>query len=374
MRQPPASRIPSLVHARNSITCLRLWYSPGVSRRSLLVALSCLGALSACGEDSATPFISVAFSLDGPGGNVAPVGFGPENRIVVGSRQPPGTVATFDARTGAAVDAPFDAFATEAAPIALDRTLVFLTPVGRLAYHGLDGASLGLFPMAALGRAVGPVVGPGSTLRVATTDGRLVALDADGTVVFETAISGAAVGLEVLSDGTSYVTTDLGQLYVIANDGGVRSETTLSPPVSAPGVLPSGEVAVVSSRGLEIFSAAGAAGPPPNAAAAGAVVAGDEVFVAWTNDGRLVGVDASGTTTFETRTEALAAPPVPLPGGRFGVVDGSGTARTLGPDGAVLAESTLDRAPTGPITVDARGRGYIPAGASVLAVDLALDL
>lgn len=340
--------------------------------RALLVAACSLSF--GCGGDETSLFILEAFVSSGPGGALAPIGLGPEGRLLLASTSAPGRLAALDRRSGTAVDAPFDAFPTPHAPVALDRRLFLVTPVGRVAAYELDGTGAGLFPDEGLGRTTAPVIAPGPSLRLATTAGRLLGLDGAGATVLDTPLGGAAVGL--LVDGArSVVTTDGGAVVFVAADASVALQDALSPPLAAP-VRMGTQIGVVSGDGLQLFDADGNRGPLAPTGGAIAAVGGDTVFLLWSPDGRLRGIDGSGAEVFSTAVPGLSrAGPVALSGDRFALVADDGVARALDARGAVVAERAEVRLPTGPLTVDPdTDRVYYPSQADAVGLDFAVPL
>ncbi|MEL6187955.1 MAG: hypothetical protein AAFU79_25310 [Myxococcota bacterium] len=328
-----------------------------------------------CGEDQTSLFVLEAFVADGPGGLLASPGFGPENRLILATTEPPGRVGTVDRASGTPVDAAFDAFPTPHPPVALDRRIFLVTPVGRLAGYELDGTSRGLFPNEPLGRTTPPLLAPGPSLRVATTGGRLLGLDGGGALTLDVSLSGrAAVGALVVPNGT-VVTTDTGAVLFFAEDGSLSRQDMLTPPVSAPAQL-SGQVGVIAADGFQIFDLQGNRVASADAGGASGVVGRDGVFLVWSPDGRLRGISASGEATFNLSVPGLSnAGPVALSGGRFGLVADDGTARAIVPDGTVGAERAAVRLPTGPLVVDdTTDRVFYPSGAAVVGLDFAVPL
>jgi hypothetical protein len=91
-------------------------------------------------------------------------------------------------------------------------------------------------------------------------------------------------------------------------------------------------------------------------------------------DGTLIRLDAEGRVRFRVRITEATHAPVGLPEDRVGWVGDDGVARTIGPEGAVVAERALSGPPTGAPLRGERSTAYVPLGARVVALDFALAL
>lgn len=332
----------------------------------------------ACDDDPSFA-IGEVFSITGPGALSAPT-FGPENRVVLATRISPGRVATVDADTGSSVDPVFDAFPTLQRPAVLEREVVLLTPVGRLAFYGLNGTETNSVPPSGsppLGIASAPAPAPGQTLRIATTSGRVLGYGADGTQQFDTPLVGAAVdSVAVAPDGACFVATDAGRLFGVGSDGLVFLDQQLSVPITAPAVSLGDVVAVVTGSLLQGFSRDGTVRFSADVGFARGVVASSEgALLAWNTNGDLRLVDRSGRSIANLSLgDSLAFAPAALPDGRFAVVTDSGLARTIDSNGAILAEGGLEGGPTAELLADRLGRVYVASGDRLLALNFVFEL
>ncbi len=336
----------------------------------LLLALS-----FACDGSDERFVIGLVSTSEGPG-PLAPAGFGPEGRVLLARRSPPGRIATVDIDTGATVDAAFDAFPTVHPPQPVSGGLAVVNPVGRLVRYGFDGGELGSAPAEPLGQTAPPVLGADGSIWIASTLGRVVRFEPDGAVGCDVLVDGASVGVAVAAAGRAYISTDTGALIGLEPDGTEVFEQRLAPPLSPPVVTADG-VAVLEQGFLRKFGPSGSElASAAVEGAAGLVADRAGGLVAWSTDGRWVrlGEDGAVLGPVEVTAAEVSLAPIALPSGRTGWVDRDGVARSINQDGTIAAERSLDVGTPDGLTSAPSGRGVVVAGDTVLGLDFELAL
>ncbi|MCC7385711.1 MAG: PQQ-like beta-propeller repeat protein [Deltaproteobacteria bacterium] len=303
--------------------------------------------LMACGgggEEVAR--IARQWTHEGPA-TTAPPGVGPERRVLVllkdAAPEGGGQLVTLDDGTGRPIEGPFPAPLTDHAPVFSSGKIVVLTKIGKIVAMNLAGETLYTVPDGnGLGLSSPLAVAPDGSLRVGTTSGLLLGFAIeDGRELFRVDTQGAiASPLAVAPDGTTYAATDLGRLVGVDARGVVVFDRTVTPPASGPSVAASGEILVGEGSGVRIF---GADGGERAAHARAARVVGTRLldegrFLAWGEDGvvEILRLDGGVETRFTTASASpppVYAPPLPLPGGAFGVLDHLGKLHLVGADG-----------------------------------------
>lgn len=342
---------------------------PGAGPASLA---ACLALGCSDGADERVIFELFSFAAPGP---LAPPAVTTRDRVVLAAGPGGGAafLGTVDATGGQPVDALSEVgLATERAPLALgdgDRVVV-VSLAGRLAEYRF-GAAEPTFLTEALGPTT-PLLPVGDGLAVGTSSGRVLRLDGDGGLVYDSPVAGAVVG-PLATDGTRVGgITDLGGFFVLDGAGNQAFFLQRTPPGRGIAHL-DGTWIAADAEGLSLYDSAGQPlAPLVSVPEAAGVVAGGGVALAYGGAGDLVAVTARGDERFRaTVGGALAAPPVPLFDGRWGLVLTDGTALTLDPDGAEVARTTLPE-PSGPLAAGRGNRAYLSSGDRAIGIDFAL--
>ncbi len=317
----------------------------------------------------------------------APAVGGPEGRVVVAlSEDGPsgGRLVTLEQANGLSVEGPFDGVAlTDRPPLMVGARVYLVSKIGRV--EGLDLAGQPLFsaPAAPLGLTSPLAAAPDGSLRVVSTNGSLVALDgATGAERWRASVDvGVDSPLAVGAAGTTVVATSGGRVEGFDSGGPKVVDGRTGALASGPSVTADGGVVVGDADGVRSFDANGNErfDHPRAARVVGTRVLADGSVLAWGDDGLLERLDATGGTLMRYRTRPagdanpppIRANPVVLDEGRFGVVDESGRAHLIGPDGAALATLDLGAAPRSAIGVSDNGLALVSSGAEIRAIDFA---
>jgi outer membrane protein assembly factor BamB len=222
--------------------------------------------------------------------------------------------------------------------------------------------------------ASSPAIGGDGTIYVATSDGKLVALSADGAAVAWTATTNDTAGASpaLAADGTIVVGSSDGHLYAFNPDGSPRWSLAAGGALGSPVIGGSGTIYVGSSDGT--VSAVTPAGKLLFSYATGGPIAGAPcvrggVVYVGSDDKKLHALDAiSGAARWTYATLGAVATPVVGPDGvvYFGSADGNLYA--LSPSGllyfAVKAKGRIRSAPA----IGSDGTLYVATDTALVAI------
>ncbi len=346
--------------------------------RKLWTVLSLAAVMgSACGgEEPATGGVSSSWVHEAPA-PAAPAGVGPEGRAVVVIREAQGAMGgrlvTLDQRNGLAIEGPFDGQPiSDHAPIMADNRVFVLNKVGGLAGVSLAGEPLFTTPPAAPSATSPLAIGADRILRWGTAAGDLVGASLDGAVVFRASIGDPLVtALGIGPDLRTYGTTDTGRVVGVDGAGAIVFDVRVDAPAEGVSVSAAGEVAVGEASGLRVFTSGGAEKwrHARGARVVGTTWVGDRLL-AWGEDGVLERLDPSGSVEMTFRTATSNPPPIygvvlPLSTGAVGLVDATGTAHLVGPDGTTIGSTALGGEPLRERVLGDDGRMLVVIGKQV---------
>ena len=279
---------------------------------------------------------------------LAPPGLGPDNRVLVASRDTPGRFWTLDPGSGNLVEGPFDTIPVQPAPVALNSTIYLVTIGGQVVRLNLAGNQVGTAGPP-LGRTSPLVPAPDTSIRLGTTTGRALSIDRETALIFDVDLGAPVTSAPaVSSDGTAYYATDTGRLVGLDPSGVIVFDVSIAGPASGPSIFEDriavgGATSVTAynrNTGLLIFAR------PRAARVVGTRFLDDGTLLAWGEDGRLEHLSSGGEPLFSYE----AGPPILVRAlrtsdGLFGVVDSQGRAHLVADNGDALFTLELDRPP-----------------------------
>jgi len=332
----------------------------------------------ACGGDAGITRVSQLWQHEAPA-NVSPAGTGAEGRIIVAlseSVASGGRILTLQDFDGGPFEGPFDGVPiSDHAPVMTEGRLFMLTKIGGLVAISLAGDTLFMNPPAGAPSPTSPLIAVGDSVRWGTADGFVVSVGIDGMQRFKTPVGDpVTTALAAGSDGRTYATTDTGRVIAIDASGAIAFDQQVDAPASGP-TIGSGDVAVIvgEGSGVRALKANGSdAWRHPRAARVVGASLIDGAVMAWGEDGKLERLSITdGTAEFAFATAASNPPPIYVApvavDGAFGVLDSTGVAHLVGPDGASLATLGLDAEPAREV-LGAKKTMYVSLAKTVRAI------
>ena len=300
--------------------------------------------------------------------------------VGIGEARPSGggEVITIEAGNGRPVEGPFPAALTDQPPLMIGTTIYVITKIGKVTAYDLTGAEQFTVPMSGnLGRTTPLAVAPDGSLRIASTTGRLLALDsASGDTRFDATIEqGVDSPLAVADDGTTYVATSLGRLEGVDASGNKSFDVVTGPLASGPSASADG-VVVGDSNGVLAYDRAGDQRfeHPRGARVIGTQAQANGETLAWGEDGVVELLDRAGDPIMSYRTAATNPPPVKanpvvLPSGDIAIIDDSGMGHLVDRGGQALATRDFGTSPAPTLALASNGLVIATFGSDVIGID-----